>query len=110
MSRLFPSTISRQFFYCRLLAVIALILLPVVTLYGDVPARLQSIPAAGCYCRCHEASTRRGCTKMCDAKKHAVQWLATTCMKPRFQPPPDKSNAGPHLRHPSHAEHAQLMQ
>jgi hypothetical protein len=52
---------------------------------------------------------RRGCIKLCDAKKRvATRWLATSCIKPRFQPPPDKSNAGPHLRHPDHAEHAQL--
>jgi hypothetical protein len=46
---------------------------------------------------------------MCDTKKRAVQWLATTCMKPRFQPPADKSGAGPRLRRPDHAEHAQLL-
>lgn len=106
MSWLFPSTISR--FHFRIFALIALILLPAALLYGDVPARLQTIPTAGCYCHCHEASARRGCTKMCDAKKRAVQWLATTCMKPRYQPPLDKSGAGPRLRHPDHAEHAQL--
>ena len=106
MSRLFPSTISR--FHFRTLALVALMLLPAALLYGDVPARLKAIPTAGCYCRCHEASTRRGCTKMCDAKKSAVQWLGTTCMKPRFQSRNDKSGAGPRLRHPDHAEHAQL--
>jgi hypothetical protein len=89
--------------------VIAFVLASVVSLYGDVPARLQSIPAPGCYCHCHEAVTRRGCTKMCDAKKRAVQWLSTSCMKPRFKPPADKSGGGPHLRHPDRAEHASLI-
>lgn len=106
MSWLFPSTTSR--FHFRILTLVALILLPAALLFGDVPARLKAIPAAGCYCHCHEASARRGCTKMCDAKKSAVQWLATTCMKPRFQSPADKSGTGPRLRHPDHAEHAQL--
>ncbi|MEQ1354654.1 MAG: hypothetical protein ABLT11_11585 [Candidatus Acidiferrum sp.] len=106
MSWLFPSTTSR--FYLRTLTLVALILLPAALLYGDVPARLQSATTAGCYCHCHEASARRGCTKMCDGKKRTVQWLATNCMKPRFQPPADKSGTGPRLRHPDHAEHAQL--
>jgi hypothetical protein len=46
---------------------------------------------------------------MCDAKKRAVQWLSTSCMKPRFKPPADKSGGGPHLRHPDRAEHASLI-
>jgi hypothetical protein len=77
--------------------------------YADLPARLRNVPAAGCYCHCHEALARRGCTKMCDTKRRSVQWLATTCMKPRFQAPADKSGTGPRFRHPDHAEHAQLL-
>ena len=109
MNTLFLSVVTHRSFYVRLPAVLVLTLLPVVSLYGDVPARLQSIPAPKCYCPCHEASARRGCIKLCDAKKRAAShWLSTSCIKPHFQPPPDKSNAGPHLRHPDHAEHAQL--
>jgi hypothetical protein len=110
MSTLFLSVITHRSFYVRLPAVLVLTLFPVVSLYGDVPARLQNIPAPACYCPCHEAVARRGCIKLCDAKKHgASHWLATSCIKPHFQPPPDKSHAGPHLRHPDHAEHAQLI-
>jgi hypothetical protein len=107
MNTLFLSVITHRSFYVRLPALV-LTLLPVVSLYGDVPARLQAIPTPACYCHCHEALARPGCIKMCDAKKRAARWLSTSCKKPRFQPPPDKSHAGPHLRHPDHAEHAQL--
>jgi hypothetical protein len=109
MKTLFMSMVTQRSFYVRLPAVLVLTFLPVVSIYGDVPARLQTIPAPACYCRCHEALARRGCIKLCDAKKRVTaRWLATSCIKPRFQAPPDKSNAGPHLRHPDHAEHAQV--
>jgi hypothetical protein len=109
MNTMFLSVITHRSLYVRLPAVLVLTLLPVVSFYGDVPVRLRSTPAAACYCHCHESMARRGCIKLCDAKKRAAaQWLATSCIKPHFQPPPDKSHAGPHLRHPDHAEHAQL--
>lgn len=109
MSTRLPSLRSR---YCstfrRLAAIAILSTIAGASAYADLPARLRSVPAPACYCHCHEALARRGCTKMCDTKKRAVQWLATTCMKPRFEPPADKSGAGPRLRRPDHAEHAQL--
>lgn len=109
MNTLFLSAIMHRSFYVRWPAVLMLTLLPVVSIYGDVPPRLQNVPAPRCYCHCQEAMARHGCIKLCDAKKRvATNWLATTCVKPRFQPPPDKSNAGPHLHHPDHAEHAQV--
>ena len=86
-----------------------LIAFSAVAVFADLPARSRTVPAAACYCQCHEALARRGCTKMCDTKKRAVEWLATTCMKPRFQAPPDKSGTGPRFRRPDHAEHAQLL-
>jgi hypothetical protein len=109
MSTLFHSVITHRSFCVRLPAVLLLALYPIVSIFGNVPARLQSVPAPACYCHCHEALARRGCIKLCDAKKRAgARWLSTSCVKPHFQPLPDKSNAGPHLRHPDHAEHAQL--
>jgi hypothetical protein len=111
MNTSFLSVVTDRAFYVRLPAVIALTLLPIVPLYGDVPARLRTTPVPACNCHCHEAMARRGCIKLCDAKKRvAARWLSTSCIKPRFQPPPDKSNAGPRLRHPDHAEHARLYQ
>lgn len=106
MSTLLPAIRSC---YLRLLTVIVLVSSFAASVYADLPARLRNVPAAACYCHCHEAFARHGCTKMCDTKKRAVQWLATTCMKPRFQAPPDKSGAGPRFRRPDHAEHAQLL-
>ena len=112
MSRLLPSLRSK---YRRIVTFAALMVAALMgtlaaAAYADLPMRLRNVPAAGCYCHCHEALARRGCTKMCDTKKRAVQWLATTCMKPRFQAPADKSGTGPRFRHPDRAEHAQLQQ
>ena len=109
MSRFLPSLCSRFWSTLHVLTVIALIFTSTAAVYADFPARLHNVPAPACYCHCHEALARRGCTKMCDTKKRAVQWLATTCMKPRFQAPPDKSGAGPRFRRPDHAEHAELL-
>jgi hypothetical protein len=92
MNTLFLSVFNHRSFYVRLPAVVILTLSPVVSLYSDVPARLQTVPAPACHCNCHEAVARRGCIKLCDARKHAAtRWLATTCIKPHFQPPSDKS-------------------
>jgi hypothetical protein len=108
MSRPLPFAIPTHYIR-RLLGTVVLILLSVVAAQGDVPSRSEATPAAGCYCPCHEAATRRGCTKMCDARKNTIRWLAVSCMKPRFQPRNDKSGTGPHLHHPDRAEHAQLL-
>ena len=109
MSRLLPSLRSSYWLSRRLLPFVVLSFTSAIAVYADLPARLRNVPAPACYCHCHEALARRGCTKMCDTKRRAVQWLATTCMKPRFQAPPDKSGAGPRFRRPDHAEHAQLL-
>ncbi len=106
MSRLLPSFRS---LYRHIATIAALAATLAAAAYADLPMLLRKIPAAACYCQCHEALARRGCTKMCDSKKRAVQWLATTCLKPRFQAPLDKSGAGPRFRRPDHAEHAQLL-
>ncbi len=116
MNSQFPSAITlfarryRIAVQSLLLALIACIALPITTLFADVPSRLQTVPTPACSCPCHEATARHGCTKLCDAKRRATRWLATSCMKPRFRPPQDKSGAGPHFAHPPHAEHAQRMQ
>src|ERR1700676_3474914 len=105
MNTLFLSVVTHRSFYVRLPAVLVLTLLPVVSLCGDVPARLQSIPAPACYCLRHEALASRGCIKLSDAKKRAAsRWLSASCIKPHFQPPPDEAHAGPHRLHPDHAE------
>jgi hypothetical protein len=110
MSTRLPSLRSRYCSTLRTLTVIALaVTVAGASAHADLPARLRNVPAAACYCQCHEALARRGCTKMCDTKKRAVQWLATTCMKPRFQAPPDKSGTGPRFRRPDHAEHAHVL-
>src|ERR1700682_4049924 len=65
---------------------IVLVVLP-TPLLADVPAAVQGVRAANCYCQCHESQTRRGCTKLCDASRRATRWLTTSCIKPRFPAP-----------------------
>jgi len=45
---------------------------------------------------------------MCELKKYASRWWATSCAKPRAHAPANNSGSGPRLPHPEHAEHAQL--
>jgi hypothetical protein len=76
--------------------------------FADTSGTLRSPESPVCYCACAEARARGGCTKMCELKKYASRWWATTCVKPRANAPANNSGSGPHLPHPDHAEHAQL--
>jgi hypothetical protein len=73
---------------------------------ADTSARLEGTSAV-CYCDCAESHARAGCAKMCELKKYASRWWATSCARPHQLPSANKSGAGPHLQHPDHAEHAQ---
>ncbi len=64
--------------------------------------------SAVCYCACAESHARGGCAKMCELKKYASRWWATSCAKPRAHTPANNAGTGPRLPHPDHAEHAQL--
>jgi len=108
MQRPFFTAVSNHFtsrkFCCLGIALLACS----IPLLADTPALLRSVPAGGCYCHCEEAHLRAGCVKMCDSKRIALRWWATTCAKPHMQTPADDSNAGPRFSHPGRAEHAQL--
>ena len=106
MSRVAANTISHNLWHRTVLA-IAVVAFP-AALFADIPSALQQPASETCYCHCHEAAARRGCTKMCDVGRHAAAWLASSCAKPRFQPPHDKSGAGPHFRQSPRAEHAEV--
>jgi hypothetical protein len=80
-----------------------------LTMLADTPQSLRSIPAAGCYCHCPESHARTGCIKMCDLRKYASRWWATSCVKPRVLAPRDNRGASPRLPHPDRAEHAQNL-
>jgi hypothetical protein len=102
-----PSPIvSRRTAFRRTPLAVALALTASVSLFADTPARLRNVSAGSCYCCCSESRTKGGCVKMCELPKYASRWWATTCAKPHMQEPADNSNAGPHLHHPDHAEHA----
>lgn len=73
---------------------------------ADTSAALRN-PRPVCYCACAESHARGGCAKMCELRKYASRWWATSCAKPRMQSPANNSNTGPRLPHPEHAEHAQ---
>jgi hypothetical protein len=107
MSAALPSRSPYGVTFRQFAGIITLFLLSATALYGDIPATLQASRSTGCACRCHDGQMRRGCIKICDKERQA-QWLTTSCMKPRFQRQDDKAHAGPHLKHPDRAEHAQL--
>jgi hypothetical protein len=108
MRWLFPFAASRRIPTLRLVLASTLLWASGCTLLADTPARLRTVPAGECYCRCPESSARAGCVKMCELKKYASRWWATSCAKPRLKPPSNNSGAGPRLPHPDHAEHAKL--
>jgi len=92
----------------RLFLASSLLLTTAFSLLANTPDSLRTVPAGECYCHCSESHARAGCVKMCELKKYASRWWATSCAKPRIKPPADNSGAGPRLPHPDHAEHAQL--
>lgn len=92
----------------RLLASTLCLLAGSLPLLADTPSLLRSVPASGCYCHCAESKVRRGCVKMCESKKYAYRWWATSCAKPHMSTPRHDSHAGPRYPHPGRAEHARL--
>lgn len=92
----------------RFLSALFLCLSASVTLLADTPSLLRTVPSTGCYCHCAESHARSGCAKMCETKKYATRWWATTCVKPHMHSPIHKYDAGPRLPHPDRAEHAQV--
>ena len=86
----------------------ALCLLVALPLLADTPSLLRDIPTGGCYCHCAESKVRGGCVKMCESKKYAYRWWATSCAKPHMSTPRRDSHAGPRFPHPGRAEHAEL--
>jgi hypothetical protein len=45
---------------------------------------------------------------MCELKKYASRWWATSCAKPHRTFPKDDSGSGPRFPHPSRTEHARV--
>jgi len=70
------------------------------------PLRRASPPA--CYCGCSQSHARAGCVKMCEIRKRATRWGASTCVKPRFKPPAENPGAGPRFPRSDRAERASL--
>jgi hypothetical protein len=92
---------------CAVICTVALVALSWPVL-ADTSGALRYPEPTACYCACAEAHARGGCAKMCELKKYAARWWATTCAKPRAHSPANNSGSGPRLPHPDHAEHAQL--
>jgi hypothetical protein len=104
----FSKTFARARPLWRLVSLGITLLACAITLLADTPALLRRVPTGGCYCHCSESHRRGGCVKLCDAKRHASRWWATTCLKPHMHTPTDNSHAGPRFPHPGRAEHARL--
>jgi hypothetical protein len=99
---------SRRFPAWKLFGASILLFAGAISLAADTPGVLAGASTGECYCHCRASHGRMGCVKMCELKKYASRWWAISCAKPRIKPPADKSNAGPRLSHPDHAEHAKL--
>ncbi|PYT69698.1 MAG: hypothetical protein DMG39_17740 [Acidobacteria bacterium] len=78
-------------------------------LLANTPPLLRAVPSGSCYCQCSESKPHGGCVKMCETKKYARRWWATSCAKPHLHTPLRDSHAGPRFPHSRHAEHAQLQ-
>jgi hypothetical protein len=74
--------------------------------FGSSARQFASSPARSRYCHCAESKVHGGCVKMCESKKYAYRWWATSCAKPHMSTPRRDSNAGPRYPHPHHTEHA----
>jgi hypothetical protein len=87
---------------------VALLLLP-WGLPADTAVLTRPTQTGVCYCHCAMSRAHGGCTKMCEAKKYASRWWATTCAQPRRKPPAESHRGSPRLPHADRAEHAQLL-
>ena len=92
----------------RLLLLAVVLLTWSQILQADTYNRTRSVRVDGCYCHCAGSRARGGCTKMCELPKYASRWWATSCAKPRQQPPVENPGAHPRLPHPDRAEHARI--
>ena len=101
-------TLLRRKFSVRVLSSAICLLAGALTLLADTPSLLRPVPTGGCYCHCAESRVRGGCVKMCESKKYAYRWLATSCAKPHMSTPRRDSHVGPRFPHPRRAEHARL--
>ena len=101
-------TLLRRTSSFRLLSPALCLLAAALPLLADTPSLLRDIPTGGCYCHCAESKVRGGCVKMCESKKYAYRWWATSCAKPHMGTPRRDSHAGPRFPHPGRAEHAEL--
>ncbi|HEY6946822.1 MAG TPA: hypothetical protein VI431_16915 [Candidatus Acidoferrum sp.] len=92
----------------RLLGLAILLLACSLPLVADTPSLVRQVTAGGCYCHCAESKLHGGCVKMCETRKYAHRWWATSCAKPHMHTPSHDSHAGPRFPHPGRAEHARL--
>lgn len=97
----------RRKYSLRLLGSAICLLASALPLLANTPSLLRRVLMGGCYCHCAE-SQAGGCIKMCESKKYAYRWWATSCAKPHMSTPRRDSHAGPRFPHPGRAEHAEL--
>jgi len=100
-----PARIARRLIR-RGLALGAALFLTSLSLLADTSGLLRSTPADACYCHCAMARSRGGCAKMCESKRYASRWWATSCARPHRKPAGENPGASPRLPHPDRAEHA----
>jgi len=79
-----------------------------MSLFANTPGLLRRASPPACYCKCSQSHARAGCVKMCEARKRATRWGASTCAKPRIKPPAENPGAGPRFSRSDRAERASL--
>jgi len=87
---------------------LAFALAAAMSLFANTPGLLRRASPPACYCRCSQSHARAGCVKMCETRKRATRWGASTCAKPRIKPPAENPGAGPRFPRSDRAERASL--
>ena len=107
---MYPGSLARtaRRFLRRGLSLGAALLLTSLSLLADTSGLRRSTPAGVCYCHCATGRSHGGCAKMCESKRYASRWWATSCARPHRKPAGENPGASPRLPHPDRAEHARL--
>src|SRR5260370_37288388 len=93
MRQFFSRSSSPRLLYWRLFGLGMVLLVFSLTLLGDTPGILLSVPRGGCYCHCDESLLLAVCVKHCCAKKSVSRWGDSTSAYTRYRRAASITNA-----------------